>query len=86
MGSALVGVTTPDDGLTAPTLAAMTRCGVDLLGIDQLVPDDGRTAPGWSRVRACGCQRLAGAPTSGPCTPYLAVGWKHSGCWGVSPT
>jgi hypothetical protein len=38
----LAGATSPDDGLTAETLAAMTRCGVDLLGIDQLVPGDGR--------------------------------------------
>ncbi len=33
---------TPDDGITPETAAAMTRCGVDLLGLDQLVPGDGR--------------------------------------------
>jgi hypothetical protein len=40
----LAGATSPDDGLTAETLGAMTRCGVDLLGLDQLVPGDGRLA------------------------------------------
>ena len=38
----LAGETTRDEGITPPTAAAMTRCGVDLLGLDQLVPDDGR--------------------------------------------
>jgi hypothetical protein len=35
-------VTTPDDGITPETAAAMMRCGVDLTGLDQLLPDDGR--------------------------------------------
>lgn len=34
--------TTPDDGITPETAAAMMRCGVDLTGLDQLLPDDGR--------------------------------------------
>ena len=38
----LGGQATPDDGITPQTAAAMTRCGVDLLGLDQLVPGDGR--------------------------------------------
>lgn len=38
----LGGAATPDDGITPDTAAAMTRCGVDLLGLDQLVPGDGR--------------------------------------------
>jgi hypothetical protein len=38
----LAGQATPDDGITPQTAAAMTRCGVDLLGLDQLVPGDGR--------------------------------------------
>ena len=43
------GETEPDDGLTPATVAAMTRCGVDLLGLDQLVPGDGRLeALAWS--------------------------------------
>lgn len=38
----LAGQATLDDGLTAETLSAMVRCGVDLLGLDQLAPADGR--------------------------------------------
>ena len=38
-----------DDGLTPETVAAMTRCGVDLLGFDQLMPQDERLdAAVWS--------------------------------------
>ena len=38
-----------DDGLTPETVAAMTRCGVDLLGLDQVVPADPRLeAAVWS--------------------------------------
>ena len=38
----LGGRATPDDGLTPRTVRAMMACGVDWLGLDQLVPDDGR--------------------------------------------
>ncbi len=31
-----------DDGITPQTAAAMTRCGVDLFGLDQILPEDGR--------------------------------------------
>ncbi|HEV2075606.1 MAG TPA: hypothetical protein VGR10_05165, partial [Thermoleophilaceae bacterium] len=34
----------PDDGITPATAAAMARCGVDLVGLDQLGPYDGRLA------------------------------------------
>jgi hypothetical protein len=38
-----------DDGLTPETTAAMTRCGVDLLGFDRLEPTDPRLASAvWS--------------------------------------
>lgn len=38
-----------DDGLTPATVAAMARCGVDLVGFDQLEPFDGRLeASVWS--------------------------------------
>ena len=30
------GIATPDDGITPPTAAAMARCGVDLIGLDQV--------------------------------------------------
>lgn len=31
-----------DDGITVETAGRMARCGVDLLGMDQILPDDGR--------------------------------------------
>ena len=31
-----------DEGLTPQTVAAMTRCGVDVFGLDQILPEDGR--------------------------------------------
>ncbi len=40
--TAVAGQASTDDGITPETAAAMTRCGVDLLGLDQLVPGDGR--------------------------------------------
>ena len=36
------GTGKPDDGLIPETVAAMVRCGVDLVGLDQLGPFDGR--------------------------------------------
>jgi hypothetical protein len=39
----------PETGITPEKAAAMTRCGVDLTGFDQLLPDDGRLAAlAWS--------------------------------------
>ena len=49
-----------DDGLTPPTVAKMTRCGVDLIGMDKLLADDGRLeAAVWSWAR-----KAAGRPQS----------------------
>jgi hypothetical protein len=56
---------TPDDGIPPETAARMARCGVDLVGLDQLVPDDGRLqalvwswAPDHPRAgRRCAVQR-----------------------------
>ena len=36
------GTGEPDDGLIPETVAAMVRCGIDLVGLDQLTPFDGR--------------------------------------------
>ena len=50
----------PDDGITPQTAAAMARCGVDLIGLDQLRPSDGRLeALVWSWA--------AGQPGRGRC-------------------
>ncbi len=61
-GAAQVGAATPDDGITPATAAAMARCGVDLVGLDQLMPQDGRLdalvwswAPGEPRAGAGDC-------------------------------
>jgi hypothetical protein len=57
-----VGAATADDGITPATAAAMARCGVDLVGLDQLMPQDGRLdalvwswAPGEPRAGAGDC-------------------------------
>jgi hypothetical protein len=48
-GASYVGQSTRDDGLTPATTTALVRCGVDLLGFDQLLPEDGRLeAAAWS--------------------------------------
>lgn len=68
----------PDDGVTPPTAAAMARCGVDLIGLDQLTgPADPRLdalvwswahgrplAPGSPRRSRCAIQRV------GPKQPF----------------
>jgi hypothetical protein len=68
-GASYAGQATRDDGLTPATTSALVRCGVDLLGFDQLLPDDGRLdaaawswAPGEPRLgggRRCVVQRPA---------------------------
>jgi hypothetical protein len=48
-GASHVGQATLDDGLSPATTTALVRCGVDLLGFDQLLPGDGRLdAAAWS--------------------------------------
>jgi hypothetical protein len=61
-GASYVGQSTRDDGLTPATTTALVRCGVELLGFDQLLPDDGRLdaavwswAPGEPRAGAGRC-------------------------------
>ena len=85
------GQTSPDDGLTADTVRAMLRCGVDLLGFDQLLPGDDRLdALAWSWAEG---EPKAGA---GDCTvagerwSAAACGERHraacrsaSGAWSV---
>jgi hypothetical protein len=64
-GAAVVGASETDDGITPNTAAQMARCGVDLLGMDQLLPGDGRLenlvwswAPGEPGGEACAVQRV----------------------------
>ena len=58
---------TPDDGIDPATAAAMARCGVDLIGLDQLQPGDGRLrslvwswSPGEPRAGGNCAQAYAG--------------------------
>jgi len=62
------------DGLTPETVRAMARCGVDLLGFDQLQPGDGRNeAAVWSWAQ--------GQPGSGNCTEMRGDGrWYSLSC------
>jgi hypothetical protein len=64
----------PSKGLTPSTVSAMTRCGVDLFGFDQLQPGDGRNdAAVWSWAQ--------GQPGSGACTELRGDGrWYSTGC------
>ena len=47
-----VGLASTDDGLTPEVTRRMVRCGVDLIGFDQILPSDGRLdAAVWSWAR-----------------------------------
>lgn len=67
-----------DDGIDAATAAEMTRCGVDLLGFDQLAASDDRLdavvwswAPGQDPGARCGAQRPAdGRWVAAPCRAH----------------
>jgi hypothetical protein len=63
-GASHVGASSRDDGITPETAAAMTRCGVDLFGLDQLTEADPRLdalvwtwAPGRPAAGDCAVQR-----------------------------
>jgi len=65
-----------DPGITPATAAAMARCGVDLLGLDQLLPGDGRLdALVWSWARD------EPRPGAGDCTVQRRDGrWEARSC------
>jgi hypothetical protein len=75
-GGSVVGASTRDDGITPATAAAMARCGVDLLGLDQLTIGDPRLdALVWSWA--------PGEPGSGDCAVQRADGrWEARACRG----
>ena len=78
-GGSVVGASTRDDGITPATAAAMARCGVDLLGLDQLTAGDPRLdALVWSWA--------AGEPLSGDCAVQRAdARWEARACRGRHP-
>ena len=72
-GLAFAGGEPMDPGLTPDVVAEMVRCGVDLLGFDQILPDDGRLdAAVWSWAD--------GQPAAGKCAAQTADGWRSVSC------
>ena len=72
-GLAFAGGEPMDAGLTPDVVAEMVRCGVDLLGFDQILPDDGRLEAAvwtWSE----------GQPGAGKCAAQTADGWRAVSC------
>jgi len=70
----------PDDGITPETAAAMTRCGVDLIGLDMLVPADPRLEAlvwSWQPDEPDGGGRCAVIDV-GPASEFGR--WRDSGC------
>ncbi len=69
----------PDDGLTPATTRELMRCGVDVLGFDQLLPGDGRlAAAAWSWA--------TGEPGAGTCTIQRPDGrWESRSCAELHP-
>ena len=90
-GASATGAAARDDGISASTASAMTRCGVDLLGLDQVVADDPRFAAlVWSWAlgeprRRPGCAaQYAGRWYSLRCTRRLRVACRlPDGRWRV---
>ena len=77
-GTAFVGGEPMDPGLTPGVVSEMVRCGVDLLGFDQILPNDGRLAAAvWTWA--------AGGPGSGRCAAQTADGWRAVRCGGGLP-
>ena len=90
------GLGSPDDGLTPETVKRMSRCGVELLGFDQILPRDGRLdALAWSwaegepqrKVGDCTIQRGDGRWTARRCTKrHRAACRRPDGRWVVTAT
>jgi hypothetical protein len=79
--------------ITPDKAAAMTRCGVNLFGFDQLLPNDGRIeASIWSwdtdKPRPsdgrCGLQRPNGRWATGPCRVLRKAACRVNGEWRIT--
>lgn len=89
----LSALATPDgDHIDAPMAAHMARCGVNLVGFDQLLPDDPRLAASiWSWAQdepsaagACAVARASdGRFLAVPCSGRHAVACRSGGTWTV---
>ena len=77
---------TPDDGITPATATEMARCGVDLIGLDQVTgPDDPRFAalvwswaPDSPAAPAAAVRPRCAAQVVGPTLPF--GGWRDQAC------
>lgn len=88
----LAGQSRTDDGLDPATVRAMLACGVDLLGLDQLVPGDPRLdAAVWSWAEgvdpaACAVLREDGRWLASDCTGNRRAACRRpGGSWVLSP-
>ncbi len=91
----VISPTTPPEDperLTPEKTAAMTACGVNLLGFDQLLPDDGRLeATIWSWAKdepnaasgACTVQRADGRWARRACSARRRPACRRGGAWSV---
>ena len=94
VSSAIDPTSSPKDAaaqrLTPARVAAMTRCGVNLFGFDQLLPDDGRIeASIWSWAADkpsaadgdCAVQRADGRWTTRPCQLRRRAACRTAKAW-----
>ena len=93
-GTEFAGGNPPQEGLTPAKAAAMTRCGVDLAGFDQLLPDDGRLAAlAWSWADGepkagggdCAVERDDARFHTARCQQRFAFACSDGGRWYVDP-
>ncbi|MEA2451186.1 MAG: hypothetical protein QOG63_3118 [Thermoleophilaceae bacterium] len=82
------------DSLTPARVASMTRCGVNLFGLDQLLPDDGRIeASIWSWAKGeptakggrCALQRADGRWLARACGQRHVAGCRAATGWALTP-
>lgn len=81
------------NALTPAKVRAMTECGVNLFGFDQILPEDGRIqgslwswAPGEPAggAGACAFQGADGRWATTPCTTLLPAACQKAGVWTVT--
>jgi hypothetical protein len=87
-GASQAGAASRDEGITPATAAAMARCGVDLVGLDQLLPDDGRLealvwswAEGEQEAAGCAAQRADGRWARRACAERLPAACRTAEGW-----
>lgn len=88
------GAAETDDGITPETAGRMVRCGVDLIGFDQILPQDGRLeAAVWSWAQGhpdghggCAAMSATGRWHARPCRERRRAAYRREdGSWTVTP-